>query len=162
MKEKTVCFTGHRRISAAQYDEVNERLATAIIDLIQQGYCFFCTGGALGFDTMAAQAVLKLKHQYPHIDLILVLPCLAQTRGWREHDRMIYEYIKANASKVTYTAQEYARGCMHKRNRCLVDSSSVCICYLSVPSGGTAYTVDYARMQGLAVINIAPGQESRR
>lgn len=67
----------------------------------------------------------------------------------------MYEYIKTQADKIVYTSQEYTRGCMHKRNRHLVDNSSVCICYLTEPSGGTAYTVNYALRNGKSVINIA-------
>ena len=43
---------------------------------------------------------------------------------------------------------------MHKRNRHLVDNSSLCIAYLTKESGGTAYTVNYARQSGLTIINI--------
>ena len=90
--------------------------------------------------------------------LILVLPCLTQTRGWREEDVAEYERIKAQADKVVYTAQEYTRGCMFKRNRHLVDHSGVCVCYLTKKDGGTAYTVDYAEKQGLGIVNLAPIQ----
>ena len=107
------------------------------------------------FDTLAAQTVPKLKPSYPNIKLILVLPCLTQTRGWRPEDIAEYERIKSLADKVVYTAQQYTRGCMHKRNRHLVDNSSVCVCYLNRESGGTAYTVDYAEKRGLEVINLA-------
>lgn len=104
---------------------------------------------------MAAQAVLAIRNQYPHIRLILVLPCRSQAEKWSEYDRAIYEHIKAQADKVVYTAQEYTKNCMHLRNRHLVDNSNVCICYLTERTGGTAYTVSYARMQGIEVINIA-------
>ena len=67
----------------------------------------------------------------------------------------IYEDIKSKADKVVYTSQEYTRGCMHKRNRHLVDNSSACIAYLTESKGGTAYTVDYAKKNGLTVFNIA-------
>lgn len=162
MKDRTACFTGHRIIPGEQYDAINERLTQAIISLIHKGYRFFGAGGALGFDTLAAQAVLMLKRQYPYINLILVLPCLSQTRGWSERDRAVYERIKDRADKVVYTAQEYAKGCMHKRNRHLVNNSSACICYLIKETGGTAYTVNYARTQGLEIINLAENKESRQ
>ena len=87
--------------------------------------------------------------------LILVLPCLTQTRGWPAADVAEYERIKGLADKVVYTSQAYTAGCMHKRNRHLVDNSSVCVCYLTKDSGGTAYTVRYARKRGLEVINLA-------
>ena len=82
MRDKTACFTGHRKIPFEQTEAIKQRLKEAIVDLINNGYCFFGAGGALGFDTMAAQAVLSLKAQYPHIRLILVLPCLTQTSHW--------------------------------------------------------------------------------
>ena len=109
----------------------------------------------MGFDTLAAQTVLRLKKTYPKIKLILVLPCLSQTRGWRSEDIAEYERIKAAADKVVYTSQEYTRDCMFKRNRHLVDNSSLCIAYLMENTGGTAYTVDYARFKGLIIKNVA-------
>lgn len=106
------------------------------------------------FDTIASRAVLAMREKYPNIKLILVLSCLTQTRGWILEDIVEYERIKAQADKIVYTAKEYTRGCMHKRNRHLVNNSSVCICYLKESFGGTAYTVRYAKEQGLEIINI--------
>lgn len=131
------------------------RLKTILIDLIENGYQYFGAGGALGFDTLAAQTILDLKTEYPQIKLILVLPCLSQTDGWSSNDKEIYERIKSSADKVVYTSEEYTRGCMHKRNRHLVDNSSVCVCYLTEKTGGTAYTVAYATKKNLLVINAA-------
>ena len=64
-------------------------------------------------------------------------------------------YIKTQADKVVYTSQEYTSDCMFKRNRHLVNHSSLCICYLSRNSGGTAYTVDYSIRNNLKIENIA-------
>lgn len=126
-----------------------------MIEAIEQGYRYFGCGGALGFDTLAAQTVLRLREIYPEIRLILVLPCRDQTRGWKQADVAEYDRIMKAADKVTYTSEQYYSGCMHKRNRHLVDNSSLCICYLTEQSGGTAYTVNYARSQGLKIINVA-------
>ena len=155
MKEKTCCFTGHRDIPLLQLPIIKSKLEKTIIEYIEKGYCYFGAGGALGFDTLAAQTVLKLKETYPQIKLILVLPCLTQTRGWKEADVKEYERIKSLADKVVYTSQEYTRGCMFKRNRHLVDFSSLCIAYLTKDEGGTAYTVKYAKQSGLNIINLA-------
>lgn len=126
-----------------------------MIKAIEQGYHYFGCGGALGFDTLAAQTVLRLREIYPEIRLILVLPCRNQTRGWKQDDVAEYDRIMKAADKVTYTSEQYYSGCMHKRNRHLVDYSSLCICYLTEQSGGTAYTVNYAQSQGLKIINVA-------
>lgn len=154
LRNKTCCFTGHRKIPPEQYDAIVGRLRAKIIDLIDEGYLYFGTGGAIGFDTMAAQMVLKLREEYPHIKLILILPCREQTRGWSFRDITIYEGIKARCNKFVYTSETYTKGCMFKRNRHMVDNSSVCVCYLTREKGGTAYTVRYAKDKGLKVIYI--------
>lgn len=59
------------------------------------------------------------------------------------------------ADEVTYACEHYTSYCMSKRNRMLVDKSSVCITYLKRKTGGTAYTADYAKKQGLEIFNIA-------
>ena len=155
MKNRTCCFTGHRQIPLEKWTEIADRLEHTIIRLYQEGIRYFGAGGALGFDTLAAQTVIRLRESCPGMKLILVLPCLTQTRGWRPEDVAEYERIKAQADKTVYTAQEYTRGCMHKRNRHLVDNSGVCVCYLTDDSGGTAYTVKYAEKRGLEIINVA-------
>jgi len=155
MRERTCCFTGHRELPFLKRKMIVRKLEQTVTGLIQSGVQYFGAGGALGFDTLAAQTVLNLKKEYPHIKLILVLPCLSQTQGWKEQDVRIYETIKAEADKVVYTSQQYTQDCMHKRNRHLVDHSGVCVCYLTKDKGGTAYTVNYAKKQGLEVINLA-------
>lgn len=154
-REKTVCFTGHRKIPPEKKDEITRRLKETLIQLINRGYLYFGAGGALGFDTMAEQAVLSLKEEYPQIKLILVLPCKSQANAWSTEDKEVYMEIIRKADKVVYTSQEYFRGCMQKRNRHLVDFSSVCVCYLTKGTGGSAYTVRYAIFKGLSIENVA-------
>ena len=151
MREKTVCFTGHRIIPSEKRASLFAHLTDVITSLLEAGYRYFGAGGALGFDTLAAQAVLQLRTEYPQIRLILVLPCKEQTRGWLAADVDTYIEILHQADKVVYTAEHYYRGCMFKRNRHLVDNSSVCICYLTSDHGGTAYTVRYAQSQQLGL-----------
>ena len=155
IRDYTCCFTGHRALPPEERGAIAYQLEQTVIMLIQAGIRFFGAGGARGFDTLAAQTILKLRRKYPHIKLILVLPCLSQTQGWRDEDIKVYESIKTAADKVTYTSEKYTQGCMHKRNRHLVDHSSICVCYLTEDWGGTAYTVNYAKKQGLKVINLA-------
>lgn len=155
MREQTCCFTGHRQLPPEARAEIVNRLERVIAALYERGIRYYGAGGALGFDALAARTVIRLRESCPDMKLILVLPCLTQTRGWRLEDVTEYERIKAQADKVVYTSHQYTRGCMHRRNRHLVDNSGVCVCYLTRESGGTAYTVRYAEKQGLEVINIA-------
>ena len=152
---QTCCFTGHRHLPPEEQAEIASRLECVISAQYQKGIRYYGAGGALGFDALAARTVIRLRENCPGMKLILVLPCLTQTRGWRPEDVAEYERIKAQADKVVYMAQQYTPGCMHKRNRHLVDHSGVCVCYLTKESGGTAYTVNYAKRHGVEIINIA-------
>lgn len=158
MKAITCCFTGHRQISPEIMPTLATELESVLLQLIGDGFRFFCAGGALGFDTLAAETVLHLKMQYPQIRLILVLPCHEQTRGWKPEDVRRYEAIRKKADKVIYTAEHYTRGCMHLRNRYLVDHSAVCVAYCTRTTGGSAYTMAYARRQGAPVIRLGTEQ----
>ena len=155
IKEKTCCFTGHREIPDSLYPALTKALETTLRQLIRQGVWYFGAGGALGFDTLAASTVLRLREEIPQIRLILVLPCPQQRKYWSEPDQKRYRDIMRRADKVVFLSPNYTRGCMHRRNRHLVDESGVCVAYCVKPSGGTAYTVAYARKKGLPVINLA-------
>ena len=159
MKNITCCFTGHRIIPREKYGLITCRLEAEITELINKGVIYFKAGGATGFDTIAALAVLKIQKSYPQIKLILVLPCKTQAKYLNPADAVIYEKIKASSDEYYYISERYTRGCMHKRNRLLVEGSGFCICYLNSDSGGTAYTAEYARKNGLTVINIAAEDE---
>jgi len=154
MKAQTCCFTGHRIIPPNEYEGIQKRLEGEIINLIHQGVRYFGAGGALGFDTMAALAVLKLKSEFSHVRLILVLPCEDQTIRWDEEDIKTHRNIFSKADKVVYVSKKYHGGCMHKRNRHLVKHSRFCICYFNDSKGGTAHAVHCAKQKGLRIINL--------
>lgn len=90
MREKTCCFTGHRHIPPKEVDGIRERLEAVIKMLYKRGVVYYGAGGALGFDTLAAEAVLRLRDNgFPNLRLILVLPCLDQTKGWNAVDEQV-------------------------------------------------------------------------
>lgn len=155
MREKTCCFSGHRLIPYDEYQIIKEKTYYAICNLIEHGVCYFGSGGAIGFDTLAAEAVLEAKRCFPHIKLIMVYPCKTQTLFWKNEDIEKYNKIMKLCDKYVYVSEEYSKDCMFKRNRHLVNHSQYCICYLTQSKGGTVQTVDYAYRQGLTVINIA-------
>ena len=155
MNHFTCCFTGHRKLPPDELPAIQRRLKDAVADAVQQGVTTFLAGGALGFDTLAAQTVLELRPLHPQIELVLVLPCREQARFWPPEDAARYEAIKAGADRVIYTAQTYHRGCMHLRNRYLAEHSDCCISYLTQATGGTRYTVAACQARGLPVLNLA-------
>ena len=149
------CFTGHRSIDTARSPSISCTLNGVVQSLINHGATDFYTGGALGFDTLAALTVLRLRHICPNIRLHLILPCKTQTKMWSERDKFVYEQILLSADSVEYVQESYTSGCMHERNRRLVDNAELCVAYCEHSGGGTAYTVAYALKNEKELINIA-------
>ena len=154
MREYTCCFTGHRSLPQRQLEPIAKRLENAVDTLISQGITNFISGGALGFDSMAASLILRKKAQGAGISLTFMLPCQAEDRFWRRRDQLNYAYLLSQADYIQVISQHYYDGCMKKRNVAMVDNSAYCICALFHGHSGTQQTVDYARSQGLTVISV--------
>lgn len=156
-RESCCCFTGHRRVPAQDILTVRQRLRREIARLAgDEGIRDFLAGGAVGFDTLAAQEVVVAREGIPGLRLVLVLPCMGQESRWPQREAAVYRTLLRQADEILYTAEVYQKGCMFQRNRYLVDHSAYCLCYLrDTARGGTAYTVRYARQQGLQVLNLA-------
>lgn len=155
MDNNTCCFTGHRIISNQMSKYIADILDEVIDKLYQDDILRFLVGGAIGFDTLSAEAVLRAKKKYSNICLILILPCIEQSK-YRNVDNIArYEKIKQSADKIICLADRYYDGCMQARNRYLIDNSMICIAYLNRMYGGTFYTVNYAISKGRKVINLA-------
>ncbi len=156
IKERSVCFSGHRAVRAFEAEALRDRLSRAIDIYIRRGYDTFICGGAIGFDTMAAEEIIEKKKLRPSLKLVLALPCRDQTSKWTKLEDIVkYKEILGSADEVLYSSVFYTSGCMQVRNRFMVDNSSVCICYKYSNRGGTAYTVNYAENKDLQVINLA-------
>ncbi len=156
LKEKTICFTGHRDMKAPE--KVENTLIRLLEEYIQQGYDTFLAGGARGFDNLAAEAVIKLREKYPGIRLIVALPFTSHYRhekNWSSDEIKIYKAVLKNADEIITLFKEYKSGSYFKRNRYLVDNASLCIAYYRRNGSGTAYTVNYANTSKIEVINIA-------
>ncbi len=156
-RRKTACFTGHRKMGEP-IAEIERRLSGTVENLIRNGYLYFGAGGARGFDALSSEVVLKLKAIYPQIHLILVLPFDKQyhhEKNWTCAEIEQYHRLKERASKVVVLAAGYTSGVYYRRNRHLVDNSSVCVAYMTSVNSGTSYTVNYAKARGLKVLNTA-------
>ena len=136
-RETTCSFTGHRTIPNNKIRLIKSQLKETITDLIRKGYTAFCSGGAIGFDMLAAETVLSLKKKHPQIQLFLILPCRGQDRYWSLTQKLSYRKLLNLADRVIFTGEAYEKGCMHTRNRYLVDHASVLVAYLEKDSGGT-------------------------
>lgn len=154
MKETTCCFTGHRKLPKEKIEHIIKNLDREVDNLINQGITDFISGGALGFDQVAASLIIAKKEMGRETRLIFVLPCKNQDELWSDEQKRLYHNLLAEADEIIYVSEEYTDGCMKKRNRFMVDSSTYCICARLYPFSGTDQTVKYARQKGLRIINV--------
>ena len=153
----TVCFTGHRNIPENVRPVLSELLKEILVGLYQRGARVFKAGGAVGFDTMAAHAVIDLKAATgdPEIKLCLCLAAPDQAKSFSKYDRIIFNMIKDNSDSVIYSSDQLNGESYYARNRKLVEGSDVCVAYCTVQRGGTYYTCNRALMSGVEFINLA-------
>ena len=97
-QKNTCCFSGHRIVKSQDYDNILANLDKILETLYNKGITNFISGGALGFDTLAAESVIKLRSKYSNIRLILALPCKDQAcniQNFSEAPMKSYMYRKA-------------------------------------------------------------------
>lgn len=152
--ETTCFFTGHRDIPDGQYEAISESVYSVIEGLYEKGFRTFIAGGAIGFDTLAALAVLKLREKYPDVYLHICIPCRDQSKKFSAKQKEEYMYVVSKADSYEVMYDHYVRGCMHARNKKMADFSSVCVAYCKKQTGGTAFTVNYAQKKGIEIIYI--------
>ena len=162
--EFNVAFTGYRpekmpfieSEANPQYTAFRAAHRGLVEHLIKQDCVNFFCGMARGFDLWAAEDVLYWRRTYPHIRLLCALPFPGQASSWSDSERARWERVLAAADGSHTVCPAYHKGCFHERNRYMVDRSDVLVAAFDGKPGGTAYTVDYARELGLAILQINP------
>ena len=142
-------FTGHRLIQAEEALKIEKTLDLVLEKLIGEGLTECLCGGAVGFDTLAAQAVLR-KHD--RLKLKLILPCEGQEARWNEKQQAVYRAIRAQADEVEVLFPVYVTGCMHARDRALVEQADQIVTFYRGRPGGTGYTLRLAREMNKTII----------
>ena len=137
-RSHTCCFSGYRpeKMPFRTYDPdavqaLEAALDRAVEHAVSQGYHTFLSG-------MAAVPHDHQSDRFPP--------------SWKKR----YNVCLVNSDAVRVFASNYFSGCFSVRNRFMVDSSSLLICYFDGQAGGTAQTVHYAQGSGLRIINLSP------
>ncbi len=131
-------------------------LREEILNKINAGVTRFIAGGAIGFDTLAAEQVIDIKRDYPDVKLILYLPCKNHFAKWNQGDLERFDRIKEQADEIKYVYEgKYIPGCMQMRNNAMVKDADCGIVYLAKSMGsGSSQTVAYAKEKGIPFVNI--------
>ena len=159
-RETTCSFTGHRPEKLPwRGDEsdprclaLKERLAAAVEDAYDRGMRHFLCGMARGADFYFCDAVLELRERRSGVTLEAVIPCEEQAARWSERERERWFSMVERCDGETMLQHHYDKGCMLRRNRYLVDHSSMLIAVYDGMLGGTMYTLSYAMKRGLETV----------
>ena len=166
-----IAFTGHQPEAlpfgsnelAPACVQLKALLLSEIMDCAAGGCDTYLAGGARGGDIFFAEQVLIAKAtEYPGIRLITVVPHEGQANSWTEAWRDRYFRTLELSDDVITLSDRYTRDCYHVRNRYLVDHADKLLAlYSGGATGGTAYTVKYARQKSKEIIVINPSTLER-
>lgn len=161
---KSCCFTGYRpekfpfelNRRSKEFKQLENKLIDAVFSLPDEGCYTFYTGMAMGFDIVAAEAVLLLRETYKKakINLICVVPFLEQSAAFSREWKRRYNNILGESDEVILLSDRYHKSCYRKRNEFMVDNSDFVITWFDGKYGGTRNTLCYAEKKGKKIINL--------
>ena len=154
LRERTCCFTGHRRIGMRER-ELADKVFKLIDRAIDQGYRHFICGGAPGFDTIAAEQVLFMRDARNDITFEIAIPCNDQDKKWSDRQKRRYKRILAEADTLSIRNRPYNRYCMKWRNDLMIYKSSLVIAYFEPGrAGGTKNTIEFAKKHERGILYV--------
>lgn len=140
----SICtFFGH----GACYGLDEAVLRDAIEDLIKQGVSEFLVGNHGQFDGMVFSCLQKLNKEYPEISYSVALAYLPTCK----EDYDIYHGHSFYPEGLETGPAKFA---IERRNRYLIDSADICLCYVNQTFGGAYKFARMAKRRGLQVINL--------
>lgn len=160
MKERTVCFSGHRPEKLPGQGKHDNQLTKDIKSLIyyhiyesiNEGYTDFMSGLARGIDLWAAMCVIEFKKSNPDIRLIAVKPFRDHMNSFKGHELEQLENVLENADETVCTSEYYSKNVYSVRNRYMVEHSDKLIAFVSNYRSGTGQTIRFAKNLGIKTI----------
>ena len=121
-------------------------LRSAIEDLIQQGVTEFVVGNHGQFDGMVFSSLQNLSNDY-EISYSVALAYLPTHK--EDHDIYYGHCFYPEGQEIGP-----AKFAIERRNRYLIDTADVCLCYVNHTFGGAYKFARMAKRRGLRVINL--------
>ena len=161
-KLKTCAFTGHRQNKLPWGDNehdprclaLKKRISDAIEAVYHSGIRHFICGMATGCDMFFCEAVIEFRASHEDATIEAAIPWEGQSEAWSESLKKRYNRLVVECDFYTLVQKEYTPDCLMRRNRYMVDNSSLIIAAYNGSPGGTMNTLLYAIRQRLEIIEL--------
>jgi uncharacterized phage-like protein YoqJ len=148
MKAPVLALTGNRGLAPGAPALIRQQLAE-LVQLHPGG--IWLSGGAIGFDQVAAQVLLQLGQR---VELVLPFAIDVQGARWAPAQREALRAIAARAAAVEVLGSRYHVAGYHIRNRRLLDRADILVVFYEGRPGGTASVVREAKKRRLPIIRV--------
>jgi uncharacterized phage-like protein YoqJ len=150
-----IAGTGHRpKYCPCKYNENHPWLLNLRKSLYEElknsSFNTIIVGMAIGFDTWLAQEALKLG-----MNVHAYIPFKGQGCAWLPSSKIEYERILSLCKEVKYISEEYSNDAFFKRDKAMINDCDHVYSLLNpeITSGGTFYTVQYAKKNNKTITN---------
>lgn len=147
MKDKIVCFAGHRH--EFQNIGIEQKLKETIITLIEKGYNVFYDGNKGSFDKICLSIIINLKQKYPNIKIYRIL----SNYNHKKEKCILPSFL--NGFILPDIEHYHPKLKIKKRNEWIVDNSDILVCHIYETYKSGAYsTLKYAQKKNKPIIYI--------
>ena len=152
MKIFTVAFFGHRYVdNILKVEKLLEKHIRKLID--EKEYVEFWVGRNGDFDQCVSSSVLRVRknHRDDNSGLVLVLPY--PTAEYLNNEKSFHEYY--TDVEISHAASvAYPKSAIKIRNCEMVNRADLVICCIKHEKGGAWQAVQYAKKEGITVVNL--------
>lgn len=158
MNNFTVSLFGHRDLLGVN---IEQRLETALEDLINLGANNFIIGTHGQFDILSLKICKKLKTKYVDIKINIALTSLNKLND--EESKIYNNQIYKDVELFSYDIESiYFKNIITYTNKKIVENSDVILCYVNNNkiNSGAKKSIDYAKKLNKKIINIYNEKDS--
>lgn len=151
-----VAFFGHRRIYNIR--EIEEKLVPILNELIlTKEYVEFYIGRNGDFDELVASVIKRVQKQLDRGNNVMILTLPYTVRDIEYYADYYDEIVIPDA-----IGRAHPKAAITLRNRWMVETCDLVICYIEREEGGTYAAVKYAMKKNMEIINICEKTKVRK
>lgn len=166
---KRLVITGYKQHEIGVFDEkhpgvafIKKALENHLVQLIDDGLEWVILSGQLGVETWAAELVIDLKNEFPHLKYAIITPFLDQEKNWNETKQEKYREICERADFYTSVTKKPYEGPWQfiEKNKFIIrNSDGLLIVYDEENEGSPKFMKElaqkYAERQEYRIISIS-------